>query len=48
MSLVELLLENTSTTPIEGALVQGLPGNENAKAEIIENNLQHEIVKDVI
>ncbi len=44
MSLVELLLENTSTTPIE-ALVQGLPGNENAKAEIIENNLQHEIVK---
>jgi len=44
MSLVELLLENSSTTPIE-ALVQGLPGNENAKAEIIENNLQHEIVK---
>jgi type I restriction enzyme R subunit len=44
MSLVELLLENTSTTPIE-ALVKDLPGSDNAKAEIIENNLQHEIVK---
>ncbi len=44
MSLVELLLENTSTTPID-ALIKDLPGNDNAKAEIIENNLQHEIVK---
>lgn len=44
MTLVELLLENTTTTPVE-ALVQGLPGDNNAKAEIIENNLQHEIVK---
>lgn len=44
MTLVELLLENTTTTPIE-ALVQGIPGDNNAKAEIIDNNLQHEIVK---
>ena len=44
MTLVELLLENTTTTPVE-SLVQGLPGDDNAKAEIIDNNLQHEIVK---
>ena len=44
MSLVELLLDNTTTTPID-ALVKGLPGNDDARAEIIENNLQHEIVK---
>lgn len=44
MSLVELLLENTTTTPID-ALVRELPGNDNVKSEIIENNLQHEIVK---
>lgn len=44
MTLVQLLLENTTTTPIE-ALVKGLPGDNNAKAEIIDNNLQHEIVK---
>lgn len=44
MPLVELLLEHTSTTPIE-ALVKELPGDDNAKAETIENNLQHEIVK---
>jgi type I restriction enzyme R subunit len=44
MTLVELLLENTTTTPVE-ALIQGLPGDDNAKAEIIDNNLQHEIVK---
>ncbi|MBT2663044.1 HsdR family type I site-specific deoxyribonuclease [Bacillus sp. ISL-45] len=44
MSLVELLLDNTTTTPID-ALVKELPGNDNAKAETIENNLQHEIVK---
>lgn len=44
MPLVELLLNNTTTTPID-ALVKEMPGNDNAKAEIIENNLQHEIVK---
>ncbi len=44
MSLVELLINNTTTTPID-ALVKDLPGNNEAKAEIIENNLQHEIVK---
>ena len=43
MTLVELLLENTTTTPVE-SLVQGLPGDDNAKAEIIDNNLQHEDV----
>lgn len=44
MTLVELLIENTTTTPVE-ALIQDLPGDNNAKAEIIKNNLQHEIVK---
>ncbi|EGT3688639.1 HsdR family type I site-specific deoxyribonuclease [Clostridioides difficile] len=44
MTLVELLLKGTTTTPVE-ALVQGIPGDNNAKAEIIVNNLQHEIVK---
>lgn len=44
MSLVELLINNTTTTPID-ALVKELPGNDEAKAETIENNLQHEIVK---
>lgn len=43
MSLVQLLLEGKTTTPAE--LVKGLPGNEKAKAEMIENNLKHEIVK---
>lgn len=44
MSLVELLINSTTTTPVD-ALVKDLPGNDNAKAETIENNLQHEIVK---
>ena len=44
MSLVELLLEKSTTTPID-ALVKDLPGNDNARAETIDNNLQHEIVK---
>lgn len=43
MSLVELLLEGKTTTPVE--LVRELPGDDNAKAETIENNLKHEIVK---
>lgn len=43
MSLVELLLEGKTTTPVE--LVKELPGDDNAKAETIENNLKHEIVK---
>lgn len=43
MSLVELLLEGKTTTPAD--LVKDLPGDENAKAETIENNLKHEIVK---
>jgi type I restriction enzyme R subunit len=44
MSIVELLLEKSTTTPID-TLVKNLPGDDKAKAEIIENNLQHEIVK---
>lgn len=44
MSLVELLIDKTTTTPID-ALIKDLPGNEDARAETIENNLQHEIVK---
>lgn len=43
MSLVELLLQGKTTTPAD--LVKDLPGDNNAKAETIDNNLQHEIVK---
>lgn len=43
MTLVELLLEGKTTTPVE--TVKELPGDNKAKAETIENNLQHEIVK---
>lgn len=43
MSLVELLLQGRTTTPAD--LVKDLPGNDEAKAETIDNNLQHEIVR---
>ena len=43
MSLVELLLEGKTTTPSD--LIHALPGDDSAKAETIENNLKHEIVK---
>lgn len=43
MSIVELLLKGKTTTPVD--LVKDLPGNNEAKAEMIENNLQHEIVR---
>lgn len=43
MTLVELLLEGKTTTPVD--TVRELPGDDRAKAETIENNLQHEIVK---
>lgn len=43
MSIVELLLQGKTTTPVD--LVKELPGNDEAKAELIDNNLQHEIVK---
>lgn len=43
MSIVELLLQGKTTTPVD--LVKDLPGNDAAKAETIDNNLQHEIVK---
>lgn len=43
MSLVELLLQGKTTTPVD--LIKDLPGNDEAKAETIDNNLQHEIVK---
>ena len=43
MSIVELLLQGKTTTPVD--LVKDLPGNDEAKAEMIDNNLQHEIVK---
>ena len=43
MSLVELLLSGKTTTPAD--LVKGIPGDDTAKAETIENNLKHEIVK---
>lgn len=44
MSLVELLLNSETTTPIS-QIVDGLPGGDEAKAEIIDNNLTYEIVK---
>lgn len=44
MSLVELLLNSETTTPIN-QIVDVLPGDEEAKAEIIDNNLTYEIVK---
>lgn len=43
MSIVELLLQGKTTTPVD--LIEDLPGSDEAKAEMIENNLQHEIVK---
>ena len=43
MSLVELLLEGRTTTPTD--LIHDIPGDDGAKAETIENNLRHEIVK---
>ncbi len=45
MSVVELLLSNASTTPAE--VIEGLPGDSQARAEIIENNLQFEIVRKI-
>ncbi|MGF0040290.1 type I restriction endonuclease subunit R [Peptoniphilaceae bacterium SGI.131] len=44
MSLVELLLNSETTTPIN-QIVDLLPGDDEAKAEIIDNNLTYEIVK---
>ena len=43
MSLVELLLQGKTTTPSD--LIHDIPGDQKAKAETIENNLKHEIVK---
>lgn len=44
MTLVELLLgEKNTVTPTD--FIKDIPGDEDAKAEIIENNLKHEIVK---
>ena len=43
--MVELLLSGKTTTPAD--LVKDIPGDNNAKAEIIENNLKHEIVKKI-
>ena len=43
MSLVELLIDSTTTTPVD--LVNNIPGSDEAKAEIITNNVKHEIVK---
>ena len=43
MSIVQLLINNTSTTPME--LVENIPGDNPAKAVIIENNIKYEIVK---
>lgn len=44
MSMVELLLNSETTTPIS-QIIDGLPGDDDAKAEIIDNNLTYEIVK---
>ncbi|QTJ51620.1 HsdR family type I site-specific deoxyribonuclease [Dolosigranulum pigrum] len=44
MSLVELLLNSEPTTQVN-QIVDGLPGNDDVKAEIIDNNVTYEIVK---
>ena len=44
MSLVELLISSDTKSPIR-QIIDGLPGDDNAKSEIIENNLTYEIVK---
>lgn len=41
--LVELLINSTTTTPVD--VLDGLSKNDVAKAEIIDNNIKHEIVK---
>ena len=46
MSLVELLLQGKTTTPSD--LIHDIPGDQKAKAETIENNLKHEIVKKIL
>ena len=43
MSLVELLLQGKTTTPVD--LIKDLPGDDAAKAVTIDNNLQQEIVR---
>ena len=43
MSLVELLVDGKNTAPAD--VFKNIPGDEPAKAETIENNLKHEIVK---
>ena len=43
MTIVELLLQGKTTTPAD--LIHDLPGDDEAKAETIENNLKHEIIK---
>lgn len=42
--LVELLLDNTSTTPVD-QILNTVTGDENAKAEIIDANLTSEIIR---
>ena len=42
--LVELLLDNASTTPID-QILGGITGDDNAKAEIIDANLISEIIR---
>ena len=42
MSIVELLLQGKTTTPVD--LVKDLPGNDEAKAETIDNNLQLSLI----
>lgn len=44
MSLVELLLNGKTTTPIS-QIMDGLPGDDDAKAVMIDNNIKYEIIK---
>ena len=44
LSLVQLLLDSSTTTPIE-LIVDNLPGDDTSKPEIIDNNVKYEIVK---
>lgn len=46
MSLVELLINKTSTISVD-SIIKELSNDSTAQAEVIENNLQHEIVKKI-
>lgn len=44
MSLTELLVQRNTTTTVD-QIFKSIPGDDNSRAETIENNLRHEIVR---